>query len=142
MSTSNTKLCPYCSEEILETAIKCKHCGSMLTNDPSLIDHTRPETFIKLALSNKYELLEEIGHGGMAIVYKARQKNLNRIVAIKILPQQFTHDKEFLERIHRKAKIAVSKDHPKIVTLYDEGQYRGIQVGLSSSFKMYFNNRW
>ncbi len=125
MSTNNTKLCSYCSEEILATAIKCKHCGSMI-NDPSLIDHTRPETYIKLALSNKYELLEEIGRGGMAIVYKARQKNLDRIIALKILPQQFTHDKEFLERFHREARASANLTHPNIVTIFDEGSENGV----------------
>lgn len=126
MSEINTKLCPYCSEEILATAIKCKHCGSMLADDPYLIASEKLETYIKVALSKKFELIREIGRGGMAIVYKARQKNLDRIVALKILPQQFTYDKEFLEYFHREARAAANLNHPNIVTIFDEGCENGI----------------
>ena len=61
----------------------------------------------------------------MAIVFRAKQKNLDREVALKILPQQFTHDKEFLDRFHREARAAAQLTHPNVVTVYDEGIENG-----------------
>jgi serine/threonine protein kinase len=115
------KQCPYCSEEIKATAIKCKHCGSILTESGGLLPAGDGKTYLDAALASKYELLEEVGRGGMAVVYKARQKNLDRVIALKILPHQFTHDKEFLERFHREAREAAKLNHPNIVTIFDEG---------------------
>jgi serine/threonine protein kinase len=126
MLETETKRCPYCGEIILATAIKCKHCKSILTDDPFVVFNTKPETYIKIALSKKFELLDEIGKGGMAVVYKALQKNLERVVALKILPQQFVHDQEFLEYFHREARAAAVLSHPNIVTIFDEGCENGI----------------
>ncbi len=70
----------------------------------------------------QYQILEEIGRGGMAIVYRAFQPSLNRHVAVKVLPRQFSFDGEFVERFHREAKAAASLRHPNIVVIYDVGQ--------------------
>ncbi|MCG8607336.1 serine/threonine protein kinase [bacterium] len=119
-----TKRCPFCSETILDTAIKCKHCGSTISDTPaSGID---PETYIRNALAARFELLEEIGRGGMSVVYKAIQKNLNRTVALKVLPRQFIHDEEFISRFHREAQAAASLSHPNLVTIFDEGAENGL----------------
>jgi tetratricopeptide (TPR) repeat protein/tRNA A-37 threonylcarbamoyl transferase component Bud32 len=120
-----TKPCPYCREEIKSDAIKCKHCGSMLTEVPAVTTDD-PTTAVKLALAARYEIIEEIGRGGMAVVYKARQKTLERIVALKVLPHQFTHDREFLDRFHREARVASQLRHPHIVTIFDEGIEQGV----------------
>jgi serine/threonine protein kinase len=120
---SNTKSCPFCSEEILETAIKCKHCGSALQDTMSTSLYA--DTAIRLALGDKYEILEIIGKGGMATVYKANQKNLNRLVALKVVHPNLIHDTEFLNRFHREAQMAASLNHPNIVMIYDEGSVNG-----------------
>ena len=73
-------------------------------------------------LSNRYEIIEKIGSGGMAIVYKAKDLLLNRIVAIKILHEQFTADEEFVRRFRREAQSAASLSHANIVSIYDVGK--------------------
>lgn len=73
-------------------------------------------------LVNRYQILERIGGGGMAVVYKARCTLLNRIVAVKILRQQFSIDEDFVRRFRREAQAAASLSHPNIVGIYDVGQ--------------------
>ena len=68
------------------------------------------------------EILELIGKGGMGAVYKARQKQLDRIVALKILPPGIGHDAAFADRFAREAKALAKLNHPGIVTLYEFGQ--------------------
>ncbi|MDI6601399.1 MAG: Stk1 family PASTA domain-containing Ser/Thr kinase [Thermoanaerobacteraceae bacterium] len=72
-------------------------------------------------LGNRYEILEEIGQGGMGIVYKARCHLLNRLVAIKILRPEFSHDEEFIKRFKYESQSAASLSHPNIVSIYDVG---------------------
>jgi serine/threonine protein kinase len=77
---------------------------------------------IGITLSGRYELLARVGGGGMALVYKARDLLLNRLVAVKVLRQQFTHDDDFVKRFRREAQAAASLSHPNIVSIYDVGQ--------------------
>ena len=72
-------------------------------------------------LGNRYELLEKVGEGGMAIVYKAKCHYLNRFVAIKILKDQFCNDKEFVEKFKREATSVASLSDNNIVNIYDVG---------------------
>ena len=72
-------------------------------------------------LGNRYELLERIGGGGMAVVYKARCNLLNRFVAVKILRDEFTNDEEFVKRFRIEAQAAASLSHPNIVSIFDVG---------------------
>lgn len=73
-------------------------------------------------LANRYELLELVGSGGMADVYKAHDKLLDRIVAVKVLHAQFASDAEFVARFQSEAKGAAKMSHPNIVNIYDVGQ--------------------
>ncbi|MBB6735851.1 Stk1 family PASTA domain-containing Ser/Thr kinase [Cohnella zeiphila] len=73
-------------------------------------------------LGGRYELLDRIGGGGMALVYKARDLLLGRFVAVKVLRQQFVHDEEFVRRFRREAQAAASLSHPNIVSIYDVGK--------------------
>jgi serine/threonine protein kinase len=74
------------------------------------------------ALSGEYEIGAEIGRGGMAVVYRALEKGLQREVAIKILPPHFTFDDSFVQRFQREARIAAGLEHPHIVPIYRVGQ--------------------
>lgn len=73
-------------------------------------------------LGGRYELIERIGGGGMALVYKAHDTLLGRKVAVKILRQQFVGDEEFIKRFRREAQAAASLSHPNVVSIYDVGQ--------------------
>jgi serine/threonine-protein kinase len=73
-------------------------------------------------LAGRYELLEKIGDGGMAVVYKARDRLLNRFVAIKILKPDFTKDLKFIENFRRESQSAASLSHSNIVNIYDVGK--------------------
>ncbi len=73
-------------------------------------------------LGGRYELLEKIGEGGMAVVYKAKCHLLNRYVAVKILRAELVENKEFLARFQRESQSAASLSHPNIVNIYDVGQ--------------------
>lgn len=72
-------------------------------------------------LGNRYEIIEKIGGGGMAIVYKARCRVLNRFVAIKVLRDELTNDHEFVEKFKQESLSAASLAHPNIVNIYDTG---------------------
>jgi serine/threonine-protein kinase len=72
-------------------------------------------------LGNRYELIEQIGSGGMATVYKAKCHILNRYVAVKILRDEFTTDDEFIKRFNTEAQAVASLTHPNIVSVYDVG---------------------
>src|SRR5580704_3321192 len=72
------------------------------------------------------DILEFIGQGGMGAVYKARQKQLDRIVALKILPPQTAGGPGFAERFSREARALAMLNHPHIVTLYEFGQADGL----------------
>ena len=72
-------------------------------------------------LDQRYELQELVGGGGMADVYKAHDKLLDRPVAVKILHAQFKSDEEFIKKFHREAQAAARLSHPNIVNIYDVG---------------------
>ncbi|MGG2199559.1 Stk1 family PASTA domain-containing Ser/Thr kinase [Paenibacillus validus] len=73
-------------------------------------------------LGGRYEILERVGGGGMAIVYKGLDILLHRHVAVKVLRQQYVHDEEFIQRFRREAQAAASLSHPNVVSIYDVGQ--------------------
>ncbi len=81
---------------------------------------------VKKILGNRYELLEKIGGGGMAVVYKAKCHLLNRYVAVKILRDEFINDEEFVKRFRIEAQAAASLSHPNIVSIFDVGQEENV----------------
>ena len=81
-------------------------------------------------LSGRYELLEKIGDGGMAVVYKGKDKLLNRFIAVKILRPEFTKDATFVENFKRESQAAAGLSHPNIVGVYDVGREGNINYIL------------
>ena len=77
------------------------------------------DQYIGRLLDDRYEILEIIGTGGMAVVYKARCHRLNRLVAIKILKDEFSRDEEFRRRFHAEGEAVAMLSHPNIVQVYD-----------------------
>src|SRR3989304_1924561 len=70
----------------------------------------------------RYEIERELGRGGMAIVYLARDPLIKRQVAVKVLPRQFTFDPQFRARFQREAEAVAALEHPAIVPIYDFGE--------------------
>ena len=119
--------CSRCGTQNKDTAKFCDSCGLDLTAatptgvrggasvdapDIAEIDMVRQE------LSEEYEILEELGRGGMAIVFKATEKQLDREVAIKVLPFSLAFDREFVERFQREARTSAKLEHPNIIPIY------------------------
>lgn len=73
-------------------------------------------------LAGRYELIEKIGDGGMAVVYKAKDRLLNRFVAIKILKPEFIKDPKFIDSFRRESQAAAGLSHPNIVSVFDVGK--------------------
>ena len=77
------------------------------------------DKYIGRLLDGRYEILEPIGFGGMAVVYKARCHRLNRLVAIKILKDELSKDEEFRNRFHAESQAVAMLSHPNIMSVYD-----------------------
>ena len=77
------------------------------------------ENYLGRLLDNRYEILEVIGTGGMAVVYKALDHRLNRLVAVKILKDEFSRNQEFRRRFHAESQAVAMLSHPNIVSVYD-----------------------
>ncbi|MBZ0298350.1 MAG: serine/threonine protein kinase, partial [Anaerolineae bacterium] len=72
-----------------------------------------------------YEILNVIGQGGMATVYRARQVSMQRIVALKVLPRQLMQDDTYMQRFHREVEIVSRLEHRNIVPVHDYGEFEG-----------------
>ena len=87
-------------------------------------------------LAGRYELIEKIGDGGMAVVYKAKDRLLNRYVAVKILRPEFTRDAQFIESFRKESQAAAGLQHPNIVNVYDVGKEGNIYFIVSSRHRI------
>lgn len=84
------------------------------------------DKYIGTLLGGRYEILEVLGVGGMAMVYKARCRVLNRFVAIKILKEEFAQDEEFRRRFYNESQAVAKLSHNNIVAVYDVAHSDGI----------------
>ncbi len=116
--------CPKCKSDNPGTATFCADCGTQLGPPKDIPAFTKtletpfPQFEKGKSLADRYEIIEELGKGGMGEVYLAEDTNLKRQVAIKVLPQQFAMDKERLARFEREARLLASLNHPNIATIH------------------------
>ncbi|HEY7027567.1 MAG TPA: serine/threonine-protein kinase, partial [Gemmatimonadales bacterium] len=118
--------CSRCGHEVQKATQFCPSCGldlrvttpiqAIATGDVTELD------IVREALHEEYEILEELGRGGMAIVYRAMDKHLGREVAIKVLPFSLAFDADFVERFQREARTAAQLEHPNIIPIYRVGK--------------------
>lgn len=133
MSETATITCPRCGTTTPTGNRYCGSCGSSVTLDPNRAtvssgaargDRLSDSGALELrqmlvdAVVGDFEVGEELGRGGMAIVYRATDIHLSRPVAIKILPPDLTYAKGTTERFQREAKTAAALDHPNIIPIY------------------------
>ena len=119
--------CSRCGTQNKDTAKFCDSCGLDLTaTTPTGVRAEAPDIaeidMVRQELKEEYEILEELGRGGMAIVFKAKEKQLEREVAIKVLPFSLAFDKEFVERFQREARTSARLEHPNIIPIYRVGK--------------------
>jgi serine/threonine-protein kinase len=139
--TTNARVCGKCGNTIFDTAPQglCSVCLfdtglSILTEsiaDPLAEDFgvdnssTSTDAAELFSASDDYELLEEIGRGGQGVVYRARQKSLNRTVALKIIGISHARTKAHLKRFRLEAEAAAKLNHPFVVPVHEIGQRKG-----------------
>jgi serine/threonine-protein kinase len=117
--------CSRCGAEVQREWKACPQCGlSLASTTPiqAILQYDVAEIdLVREALANEYELIEELGRGGMAVVYRAKEKQLEREVAVKVLPFSLSFDTEFVERFEREARTAAALEHPNIIPIYRVG---------------------
>jgi tRNA A-37 threonylcarbamoyl transferase component Bud32 len=137
-SPADAPTCPQCGTP-LPTGALAGLCPTCLLKQGAAADTVTdgkqppfaPPPVAELAAKfPQLEILELIGKGGMGAVYKARQKELDRVVALKILPPGISDDPAFAERFAREAKALAKLNHPGIVTLYEFGKADGLYFFL------------
>ncbi|HTT68388.1 MAG TPA: protein kinase [Gemmatimonadales bacterium] len=121
--------CSRCGHQVDSSVKYCPNCGldvTAVTQGGAAGTAAQPaaddSTAVRDALKDEYELEKELGRGGMAIVYKARDKALEREVAIKVLPFSLSFDAEFVERFQREARTSAKLEHPNIIPIYRVGK--------------------
>jgi len=119
--------CSRCGTQNKDTAKFCDSCGLDLTATTPVGALGEPQEvteieMVRQELDEEYEIVDELGRGGMAIVFKAKEKQLDREVAIKVLPFSLAFDKEFVERFQREARTSAKLEHPNIIPIYRVGK--------------------
>jgi len=113
--------CSLCGQENREGARFCDGCGGALDTTITRVG-TDPElAALRKAFDERYVIESLLGRGGMGSVYKARERTLDRSVALKIIPDYRGRDPQFIERFRREARIAARLRHPRIVSVHEVG---------------------
>jgi tetratricopeptide (TPR) repeat protein len=132
--------CPRCKSEILDNSRFCSSCGSRVA-PPKDAELTETKPFVEPSgqpevgseFAGRYKIMEELGRGGMGVVYKAEDTKLKRLVAIKLLPPHLTRDPITRQRFIHEAQAASSLDHPNICTIYEIHETEDGQIFISMS---------
>src|SRR5688572_8070018 len=118
--------CSRCGSDVPGTSRFCSSCGLDLSATTPVRAIASGEItdldMVREALAAEYEILAELGRGGMALVYRARDRQLEREVAVKVLPFSFAFDADFVERFQREARLSAQLEHPNIIPIYRVGQ--------------------
>jgi hypothetical protein len=119
--------CTRCGSQVGKESKFCPSCGLDLSSVTPLATGLVPTEqsdaeMVRDALRDEYEITEELGRGGMAIVFRARDKQLDREVAVKVLPFSLAFDADFVERFQREARTAARLEHPNIIPIYRVGR--------------------
>jgi serine/threonine protein kinase len=118
--------CSRCGSEITGKSKFCPSCGLDLqatTPVHAIATGVLQELdLVRESLASEYEIIEELGRGGMAMVYRAKDRQLEREVAVKVLPFSLAFDTEFVERFQREARTAAQLEHPNIIPIYRVGR--------------------
>ncbi|MCD4656328.1 MAG: protein kinase, partial [Planctomycetes bacterium] len=116
--------CPNCDTEIV---VRTKESTAKIARTETFIGKIDDKPRLKPGTNlSGFELISEIGRGGMGVVYKALQKSLKREVALKILPEHLSDDVEFIKRFNREAQALATLTHPNIVSILDRCESDGI----------------
>lgn len=114
-------LCSLCGHENRDTAKFCDACGGALDRTVTRTGVDPELDAVRKAFHERYAVESLLGRGGMGNVYKARERALDRYVALKIVPEYRAQDEPFIERFRREARIAARLRHPRIVSVHEVG---------------------
>src|SRR5215469_18947439 len=131
-STAPSNACPKCGAALPSAATgglcpRCLMAEAMVPTEAGVEAVAQPPLPAEQIAPHfpQLEILECLGRGGMGVVYKARQKTLNRIAALKLLAPERVGDAKFAERFTREAQALAALNHPNIITIHDFGQAGG-----------------
>lgn len=118
--------CQKCDTDNPSDSKYCKECATPLPSPEGIAgQHTKTlvtpgkNSMLGRTIAGRYEIIKQLGRGGMGVVYRAQDTKLKRTVALKFLPPELTHSPEFTERFMREAQAAAALDHPHICTVYE-----------------------
>jgi serine/threonine protein kinase len=109
------KICLACDQQWAGNMVACPHDGTVLV--PLKVE----DEFIGKVIADRYQIMSKLGKGGMGIVYLAKHQMMDRLVAVKMLQAELSHDELSVKRFVQEAKAASALNHPHIISLYDFG---------------------